>query len=75
MINAVKLFLALSTFLCYTEAYPYFHKCSTSSSNVLTTLNGQISGACYNVTVNYGRYIYKNSLNKKFKTKQKVTIL
>lgn len=53
MIFSVKICFAL-IFLIITEAYPYFPLCSSSSSNILTTLNGKISGACYNVTVNYG---------------------
>ena len=38
------------------QSYPYFPLCSSedqSDSVVLSTLNGNIEGACYNVTVNY----------------------
>lgn len=37
------------------HSYPYFPECKTydSNSTLLTTLNGKIKGACYDVTVNY----------------------
>jgi len=46
-------------FLSYytVNSYPYWPTCLSSNINnetlILTTLNGQVKGSCYNVTVNY----------------------
>lgn len=36
-------------------SYPYYPLCSTDTTNntILTTLNGQIKGECYNISINY----------------------
>ena len=47
----------LSLFVSLANAYPYFSLCSSSvdpNATLLNTLNGQVKGSCYNVTVNYG---------------------
>lgn len=38
------------------QSYPYYPECATFNPNstILNTLNGKISGKCYDVSVNYG---------------------
>ncbi len=59
-IKPLVLILILS--LNHVESYPYFPNCSPVNGNILTTLNGNISGACYNVSVNSANGVTFNSV-------------
>ncbi len=58
MFNSIFKCLSVYLFLTGVYTYPYFPKCSNVNNKIdltiLTTLNGHVKGACYNVTVNHG---------------------
>lgn len=59
MLSLIAIFVILLLNVLLNNSYPYFPTCSSSplltSSNltILNTLNGDVQGTCYNITVNY----------------------